>query len=130
MTSRVSVSIPSSIQSLRLNFASIALDTARTTLFGLTSSRIFVLYRRHPARCTASQAASSPTPTINTKVHALAGRAGLRDGRDDDTGCAGRVGGAMRHPVDLPKGYHARTRGAELIEVSHVPSRAAPRNLA
>jgi hypothetical protein len=23
----------------------------------------------------------------------------------------------MRHPVDLPEGYHARTRGAELIEV-------------
>jgi len=27
------------------------------------------------------------------------------------------VGGAMRHPVDLPEGYHATTRGAELIEV-------------
>jgi len=26
------------------------------------------------------------------------------------------VGGTVRHPVDLPEGYHAVARGAELIE--------------
>jgi hypothetical protein len=29
----------------------------------------------------------------------------------------GRVGGAARHPVDLPEGYHETTRGAELSDV-------------
>jgi hypothetical protein len=46
----------------------------------------------------------------------LAGPAGLRDGRGSAAGALGRWAGDVRHSDDLPEGYHATTRGAELIE--------------
>jgi hypothetical protein len=42
--------------------------------------------------------------------HALAGRAGLRDGQQRELLLEGWVGG-VRHPLDLPEGYHTPARG-------------------
>jgi hypothetical protein len=62
-----------------------------------------------------------PRPARDDRGHhmlnALAGRAGLGGSSGSTAGNVGRVGGAVRHPIDLPEGYHAATRGAELIEV-------------
>jgi hypothetical protein len=73
--------------------------------------------------------ASSPRRYISKRSvapphHALAGRAGLRDGRQRiaAAGSAGRVW----HPAGLPKGYH--TTAQEQSHTMHAPvsSRAAP----
>ena len=50
-------------------------------------------------------------PHSHRSAHALAGRAGLRDDREATPGTLARVCDRVRHPVDLPEGYHTAARG-------------------
>jgi hypothetical protein len=76
-------------------------------------------HRRSPSRATSANAARSD------QRHALAGRAGLRDGGAQESLRLG-LGGQVWHPAGLPTGYHTAAQGQSHLTHAPVSSRAAP----
>jgi hypothetical protein len=80
---------------------------------------------RRPDRRSPGQGSLSGATSANDTKHALAGQADRRDGRHKHQAQLGR-GARVRHPTDLPKGYHAASRGQAWQPQPAVGRDAAP----